>query len=48
MAALIAATRKWVEQPFTSNQDLFHWFLIVGVVVISAGLWATMLNRFRE
>lgn len=48
MAALLDATKNWIKQPFTTQGDLIHWFLIVGVVLISAVLWSRILSNFRE
>jgi hypothetical protein len=48
MPAIVAATRKWIEQPFTTQMDLTHWFLIVGVVLVSAILWNRILAHIGE
>jgi hypothetical protein len=48
VAAVIAATHRWITQPFLQPMDLFHWFLIVGVVIISAMLWGMILRSFQE
>jgi hypothetical protein len=48
IAELVAATRRWVEQPFSTTMDLGHWFLIVGVLLVSALLWSRILARLGE
>lgn len=45
---VIDATHRWIQQPFTSQMDLWHWFLIVGVVLVSAILWGRVLAHFGE
>lgn len=46
--ALLSATQRWVHQPFTSQMDLWHWFLIVGVVLVSAILWSFVIKHIEE
>jgi hypothetical protein len=44
---LVDATHKWIQQPFATTMDLTHWFLIVGVIVISAFLWSRVLAHME-
>jgi hypothetical protein len=48
VSALVDTTKAWMKQPFTTQMDLIHWFLIVGVVLVSAVLWSRVLSHFRE
>jgi hypothetical protein len=48
ITSLVDVTKTWIKQPFTTQMDLVHWFLIVGVVLISAVLWTRVLAHFRE
>lgn len=45
---LVMATQRWIHQPFTSTGDLGQWFLITGVVAISALIWFRILRSFGE
>jgi len=45
---LFAATRKWVEQPFTSTMSLGHWVLFVGVIIAASVLWSRVLAHIGE
>lgn len=48
MQAVFDATKAWIRQPFTSQMDLVHWFLIVGLILVSVGIWTRILSHFRE
>lgn len=48
IGSVVDATKAWVKQPFTSQMDLFHWFLIVGVVIVASVFWSMILSNFRE
>ena len=48
MQALIAAAHKWIQQPFTTQGSLLDWFLITGVVLVSAVLWSRVLAHIGE
>jgi hypothetical protein len=46
--AVIDATHKWIQQPFRAQGNLLNWFLIVGVVIVSAILWSRILAHIGE
>ena len=36
-----------LKAPFVGDLDLWHLFLLVGVTLIFAAVWAVILHRFR-
>ncbi len=40
---VVDSFKKWWAQPFQSNGTAFNWVLFVGVLVIAAFLWQTVL-----
>ena len=36
-----------LKAPFVGELDIMHLFLLVGVVLIFAAIWAVILHRFR-
>lgn len=45
---LVAATKDWVQAPFVEKMDVWHVFLLTGLVVVSALLWSRVLARLGE
>jgi hypothetical protein len=45
---LIAATERWIQQPFTQTMDLTQVFLLVGLIIVSAFLWSRLLAHIGE
>lgn len=37
-----------LKAPFVGDLDLWHLFLLVGVVLIFAGVWAIILHTIRN
>lgn len=42
------ATLGWMKEPFTSQMDLWRWFLGVGVIIVFALIWLTFLKSYVE
>lgn len=38
---------EMLKAPFVGDLDLWHLFLLVGLVLIFAAVWAVILHRFR-
>ena len=34
---------QWLRQPFTSGQSAYKWVLFVGLLIVAAALWNTVL-----
>lgn len=45
---LVAATMRWIHQPFTQPMSLWDLFLVVGAVLVFAMLWARVLAHVGE
>ena len=39
--------KAWAAKPFTEDMDLVHWFLIVGLVLVSVVLWNLILHDVK-
>jgi hypothetical protein len=46
--SLIAATERWIQQPFTQMMDLTQVFLLTGLVIVSVILWSRVLAHIGE
>jgi hypothetical protein len=40
--------KAFVQTPFQQNMDIFHVFLLTGLVIVSAILWSRVINRLAE
>lgn len=40
------ALLSWLKQPFQTDQDAFHWFLFVGLIIVSLYLWHMVERDF--
>lgn len=38
---------NWLSRPFNQDQNAWHWFLFVGLIVIALVLWGTILRDVR-
>jgi hypothetical protein len=45
---LVAATQRWIQQPFTRTMSLWDLFLVVGLVLVFAILWGRILAHIGE
>lgn len=36
--------QMWFQQPFATNQDTWHWFLFIGLLLVIAGLWGIIFS----
>jgi uncharacterized protein (DUF983 family) len=39
---------NWLQHPFTSDGSAFNWVMFVGLLVIAAFLWQTVLLKLTE
>jgi hypothetical protein len=45
---LVAATQRWIHQPFSTTMNLWDLFLLVGIVLVFAVLWGRILAHIGE
>lgn len=45
MSNAIAATLDWLKAPFNEQMDALHIVLLVGLVVVAAGLWSRVISH---
>lgn len=45
---LIDSIKQWLAQPFQSGQSAGKWVLFVGLVIIAAFLWNTVLLHITK
>jgi hypothetical protein len=37
----------WLSKPFNTDQNAYHWFLFVGLILIALILWGTIIKDVR-
>ena len=45
---LLSSTLAWLKQPFSAEGSALSWVLFVGLIIIAAWMWNTVLLRIRE
>jgi hypothetical protein len=45
---VIGAVSNWFAHPFTSQGSAVNWILFVGLLIIAAHLWNTVLLAIKE
>lgn len=45
-AGTLTRVTAWAQHPFSSDMDAFHWFLWLGLILLSALVWHFMLDKF--
>jgi hypothetical protein len=40
--------QNWEQQPYSSNQSAFGWFLFVGLIVVAIGFWDVFIADMRK
>jgi hypothetical protein len=40
---LFSGVASWLKQPFQSGQNAWKWVLFVGLIIVAAALWNTVL-----
>lgn len=41
------STMEWIKQPFAEPLDLFHLFLVIGIVLVMLMAWNLILYQVR-
>lgn len=45
---LIPSFMDWLAHPFNSQGSALNWVLFVGLLIIAAWMWSTVLNMIKE
>lgn len=47
-SGLVGAITDWFKQPFNSQGSAFNWILFVGLLIIAAFLWNSVLVTIKS
>jgi hypothetical protein len=47
-SGIVGAVVNWMTHPFNSNGSALNWILFVGLLIVAAGLWNTILLSIKE
>lgn len=45
---MVAYVVDWFSHPFREDGDAVNWILFVGLLIIAAWFWSTVLNSIKE
>jgi hypothetical protein len=45
---MLSQIQAWLAQPFQSNQDTWHWFLFIGLLIVLAAVWHMVLRHIHS
>lgn len=48
MGNVIANFKNWYQRPFSSDMDVMHWFLFLGLLIVLMAGWRIILVHVTE
>jgi hypothetical protein len=42
---MLQQIQTWLAKPFASDQDAWHWFLFIGLLIVIAAVWHLVLRH---
>ncbi len=45
---MLSTFQSWLARPFSTDQDALHWFLFVGLILVTMILWGMVLRIVGE
>lgn len=48
MNNILASVKSWLKKPFDSQGSALNWILFLGLVIIAAFAWNTVLLKIKD
>lgn len=39
--------KEWLSEPYQDDADAMHWFLFIGLIIVSTLAWTFILKHLR-
>ena len=41
---MLSSFQSWLQSPFQGSMDALHWFLFIGLIIVSFVLWGMVMK----